>query len=201
MGAFLSYAYQLWLPPLVVFALSPGVRLPHFPCRRVCLFALLLVFSLGLSAWRFNLVAPPSEAQRAAWRQAQADVRRAAASPSLCFSPLFAGTAEGGKMVGLNTGETEYAPSLSSDRAPVLRLFPETERFRPFAGGFSGRIDALLASRRFPLVVTDALSYVDEARLRAAGYKPLRRYVLRVGVHDVEASLWVLSSGGAERRS
>lgn len=200
-GAFLSYAYQLWLPPLVVFALSPGVRLPHFPCRRVCLFALLLVFSLGLSAWRFNLVAPPSEAQRAAWRRAQADVRRAAAATSACFSPLFAETAGGSKMVSLNTGETEYAPSLSSDRALMLRLFPETERFRQFAGGFSRRTDALLAARRFPVVVTDALSYVDEARLRAAGYKPLRRYVLRVGVHDVEASLWVLSYGGAARRS
>lgn len=103
-------------------------------------------------------------------------------------------------MVCLNTGETEYAPSLSSDRAPVLRLFPETERFRTFAGGFSGRIDALLASRRFPLVVTDALSYVDEARLRAAGYEPLRRYVLRVGVHNVEASLWTLRATGGARQ-
>ena len=200
-GAFLSYACQLWLPPLVVFALSPGVGLRLFPGFRTAFFPLLLVCSLGVSSWRFTLVPPPTGEQRAAWRQAQADVRRAAASPSLCFSPLFAGTAEGGKMVCLNTGETEYAPSLSSDRAPVLRLFPETERFRPFAGGFSGRIDALLASRRFPLVVTDALSYVDGARLRGAGYVPLRRYVLRVGVHDVEASLWALPGGGMAPRS
>ena len=200
-GAFLSYACQLWLPPLVVFALSPGVGLRLFPGFRTAFFPLLLVCSLGVSSWRFTLVPPPTGEQRAAWRQAQADVRRAAASPSLCFSPLFAGTAEGGKMVCLNTGETEYAPSLSSDRAPVLRLFPETERFRPFAGGFSGRIDALLASRRFPLVVTDALSYVDGARLREAGYVPLRRYVLRVGVHDVEASLWALPGGGMAPRS
>lgn len=103
-------------------------------------------------------------------------------------------------MVSLNTGETEYAPSLSSDRALMLRLFPETERFRQFAGGFNRRTDALLAARRFPVVVTDALSYVDEARLRAAGYEPLRRYVLRVGVHDVEALLWTLRATGGARQ-
>lgn len=191
-GAFLSYAYQLWLPPLVVFALSPTVRLRLFPGFRTVFFSLLLVCSLGVSSWRFNLVPPPTGEQRAAWQRAQADVCRAAAWPSVCFSPLFAATVDGGKMVCLNTGETEYASTLCSDREPVLRLFPETQRFRPFATGFSGRTHALLASHRFPRVVTDALSYVDEARLRATGYVPLRRYVLRVGVHDVEASLWGL---------
>ncbi len=48
--------------------------------------------------------------------------------------------------------------------------------------------------------MTDALSYVDGARLRGAGYVPLRRYVLRVGVHDVEASLWTLRATGGARQ-
>lgn len=191
-GAFLSYAYQLWLPPLVVFALSPTVRLRLFPRFRTVFFSLLLVCSLGVSSWRFNLVPPPTGEQRAAWPRAQADVCRAAAWPSVCFSPLFAATVDGGKMVCLNTGETEYASTLCSDREPVLRLFPETQRFRPFADGFDRQIDALLDFHSFPVVLTDGLSYVDEARLRAAGYVPLRHYVLRVGVHDVEASLWGL---------
>ena len=191
-GAFLSYAYQLWLPPLVVFALSPTVRLRLFPGFRTVFFSLLLVCSLGVSSWRFNLVPPPTGEQRAAWQRAQADVRRATAVLPLSFSPLFAEGAAGSRVICLNTGETEYAPSLSSDRALVLRLFPETERFRPFADGFDRQIDALLDFHSFPVVLTDGLSYVDEARLRAAGYVPLRHYVLRVGVHDVEASLWGL---------
>lgn len=191
-GAFLSYAYQLWLPPLVVFALSPTVRLRLFPRFRTVFFSLLLVCSLGVSSWRFNLVPPPTGEQRAAWQRAQADVRRATAELPLSFSPLFAEGAAGSRVICLNTGETEYTPSLSSDRALVLRLFPETERFRPFADGFDRQIDALLDFHSFPVVLTDGLSYVDEARLRAAGYVPLRRYVLRVGVHDVEASLWGL---------
>lgn len=191
-GAFLSYAYQLWLPPLVVFALSSGWCRPSFPRRRAGVFVLLLVFSLGLSSWRFNLVMPLSAGQRALWQRAQADVRRATAVLPLSFSPLFAEGAAGSRVICLNTGETEYAPSLRSDRALVLRLFPETERFRPFADGFDRQIDALLDFHSFPVVLTDGLSYVDEARLCAAGYVPLRRYVLRVGVHDVEASLWGL---------
>ena len=196
-GAFLSYAYQLWLPPLAVCAFSaaagPGLRRGG----RCLFFGAVLFLTLGVGSVRFNLVLPPSASQRAAWERARADVCGRSGGRVASFSPLFQNVGGGSEICSFNNGETEYAPSLCPDRPLVARLFPEARACCPFSRSFGRRVEAMLASGRWPVVVTDDWAYVSPAQLSAAGYREAERVTVRVGVHDVAVSRWELPASSA----
>ncbi|MBR1712555.1 MAG: hypothetical protein IJ722_04065 [Alloprevotella sp.] len=182
-GAFMSYAYHLCLPPLVVFSLScvPALRLRW---RGLFALSVLAIPIVGGSLW-LNLPLPP----RGLYGQGRT-LAAVVPSGAVNLSPAMARTAYTRGLRSLDNGQGQYVSSLYSDRPAVLALFPEVRDLRRRAQTFEPELHGAVASGRWAWVVSDARSIVPPAAFRQAGYAEQARRTLRVGVHDIDVFLW-----------
>lgn len=184
-GAYMSYVFHLWLPPLVVAALSgaPPLSAP----RRTAFAAVCLGCSLLLPAAVLTLPLPPAPSERAAWRSTLQAVAACPADSTLNLSPLTACV-----RVGLcpDNGQGQYVSTLYQPRPWLLRLFPEQADLQARATGFENALQAAIDCGSYPVVVADSHSLVTERQLRGAGYLPVRSRRLRVGLHTFGVCIW-----------
>ncbi len=190
-GAFLTYAYQLWLPTLAVFALSAAAKL-HRAGWRAAFFLSLLMLSLGVGAWRFHLVMPLSEDERKTWADVQTRLDESRNDGEVAiFTPLLArAAADQPGVCALNNGETEYIPTLNTDLPTLRRFFPEIALTEHRAQHFMPTVQSDLRLHKYNTVFTDDFSYISPSTLRAAGYVQVAAFPLRCGVHRLEVTEW-----------
>lgn len=187
-GASYTYAYQLWWPPLCVYALSvrpfPPGKWPYWPVW------LTLAISLYGAGAYLNL---PLHASATADNRGQlpdAFLRQYPPEAVACFSPAMAVYADGRGIPLYNNGQTQYVPTLYSDNALLQCLLPELKDLKPRSCGFGRRVEQLVRSGRQTVVITDSFSYLPDSLMLSAGYQPARTFTLRIGRHRIVVTCW-----------
>ncbi|MBR1594319.1 MAG: hypothetical protein IJ659_09395 [Alloprevotella sp.] len=190
-GAFMSYVFHFWLPPLVVFALPWLAKLEASRLRTAFLGG-IAVLSLWLAAFYLTLPLPPTHAERRQWEQAAAALDVLPRDSALCLSPVLASRAAALSLPSRDNGMVQFYSTLASPSPLVQRLFPETLAFQADAATHDAQLLRRRAGDLFPYVVADERSVLSPDSLRACGYVPLRADTLRVGVHRICVSQYRL---------
>lgn len=184
-GAFMTYVFHLWLPPLVVASLARvgEVRRQNFFAAGVLLLAVV-------AAHKHLLPDPPGAEERAAWETVARQMERCEPGRTVCLSPMMASVASACGQRVADNGQAQYVCSLYNP-SPLLRLlFPEEEAMQTRAETFEPRLLDELEHGPYKCVVADGGSLFDAMQLRMAGYHPYGSWNLRAGRYDSMVTIW-----------
>ncbi len=190
-GAWLSYYYQLAMPPLVILGLSSLARIEKWPWRTIFLF-LIAATSLFAFPRKFDFHPPVTRKDLLRWERAYALLDRYRSS-QMMLSPIFADYICRNGLEPVDNGNTQYIENLRIEkRAATMEvlglLLPDSEgqydRYAAWRAELAEKVRkqeyslVAVASNYHPLLDRQDLerSYhrIDEADLRLAGDKSWR---------------------------
>ncbi len=178
-GQYLTYAFNLWYIPLVIFICQMVVQ-----SRWHNNITYLLIILLGLGCWSpgsDDYVFTPSHA---AQQQLEAESVRfhsiTAGEPVLNFSPVASVLAS--SITTVNNGMQCYTPSLAaspSDPGLIDILLPSMDEINATASSYGDSIDDLILSGHYPWIIADEYSPLPSSAT-SYGYCPVATFHINI---------------------